>query len=832
MHRIFLPIYHFFQRHKTLLYLLLAGSFILFLVFGLQLRYEEDIVKLLPRSSTDNELAFSDIGLKDKVFIQVTSTDPENPVDPVLLGEYISEFSENLLQRDTAGRYIAGILHELDMGMMLDAMDYGFEHLPSFIDTSCYAAFAPALETAAVEEQMRTNRRLLEEDMTGELTQMVTMDPLSLRDILLAGILPQDDGQLSGQTIYEGHFFCPDKTVAMAFLTPSFNSLDSQAARHFYKLVGKERKAFEAAHPEVKVLAHGTPMGSVSNASTIRGDLVMTVGVSLLIILVILLLSFHSWTFIWQQLVPVVYGTVFSLACMYWIKGYMSLMSLGLGAIVLGVAISYCLHVLIHHYYVGDVEQMLREESTPVSLGCITTIGAFMGLLFTESDLLRDFGLFATFALLGNTLFALVFLPHFMKPEQVKFKKYKGFHIIDRINSLPWDRNKWVLLLLAAVVLTGIALSPKVKFDSDLRNLDYDHPLLTESQELYYEKNSDGFQNLYYAAYDDNLDQALEYNKVLMHKLDSLSQAGLVQNYNSLVPVLFLSREDQQARIDAWNAFWTPERKALARSRIATAARNNSLDPGLFTPFQALLDAQYEPGDLYEAGVFPEGLVNNYIERQDGSRYMVFTSVAFRPEDMDHVTDALVASPNALVLEPFYYCRDMVEIVHDDFNTTQWLSSLFVLLVLIFAFRNIVTALLAFLPMFLSWYVLQGIMALLGLQFNLINIVISTFIFGIGVDYSIFVMEGLLQEARTGKRDTLDYHKVAIVFSALVLVIVVASLVFARHPAIRSIGIITLIGMAVAILLTYSFEPFLFRLLLKWDWYRKSVCKKKTDGQN
>ena len=73
MHRIFVPIYHCFQRHKGLLYLLLAGSFLLFAAFGIRLRYEEDIVKLLPRSSTDNELAFSDIGLKDKVFIQVTS---------------------------------------------------------------------------------------------------------------------------------------------------------------------------------------------------------------------------------------------------------------------------------------------------------------------------------------------------------------------------------------------------------------------------------------------------------------------------------------------------------------------------------------------------------------------------------------------------------------------------------------------------------------------------------------------------------------------------------------------------------------------------------------
>ena len=54
MHRIFVPIYHFFQRHKALMYALMAVSFLLFAAFGIQLRYEEDIVKLLPRSSTDN----------------------------------------------------------------------------------------------------------------------------------------------------------------------------------------------------------------------------------------------------------------------------------------------------------------------------------------------------------------------------------------------------------------------------------------------------------------------------------------------------------------------------------------------------------------------------------------------------------------------------------------------------------------------------------------------------------------------------------------------------------------------------------------------------------
>ena len=366
-------------------------------------------------------------------------------------------------------------------------------------------------------------------------------------------------------------------------------------------------------------------------------------------------------------------------------------------------------------------------------------------------------------------------------------------------------------------------MSPKVKFDSDLRNLDYDDALLTESQKLYSEKNESGYMDLYFAAYDDDLDKALEYNKLLKARLDSLQQLGLVKHYTSLVPILVQSTGDQNERIAAWKAFWTPERTADARRKIADAARRQKLDPSLFAPFFALVEADYEPGCPLDEELVPEELLSNYVERQEGGRQLLFSSVAFAPEDADTVTDALVAGPQTIVLEPFYYCRDLVEIVHDDFNTTLWISSLFVLIVLLVSFRNIWVTLIAFFPMFLSWYVLQGFMALFGLEFNLINIVISTFIYGIGVDYSIFVMEGLLEEARTGQKERLAWHKVAIFFSALVLVIVVASMIFAQHPAIRSIGLITIIGMASTILMTYSLEPYVFRKLLGARFFRKSL---------
>ena len=825
MHRVFVPIYRFFRSHKALLYVLLALSTLVFVFFGTKLRYEEDVAKLLPRSSVESELAFSDIGLKDKIFIQITSADAETPLDTWTLSDYIDEFTDALEQRDSTGKYIRSILRSLDAETALGAMDYGFEHLPSLIDTGFYEAFAAALEPAALDAQMARNLELIESDMTGETTRLVCTDPFALRDIFLARLMPEGamDGSVGDYTIENSHFFCPDRTVALAFLSPSFQQTDSGTSTKFARILNQERKAFEAAHPDARIYFHGAPLGAVSNAGTIKQDLVWTVGISLLVILTILLLAFHRLRFIAHLLLPVVYGTFFALACVYWIKGYMSLMALGIGAIILGVALSYCLHVLIHYYYVEDVEQMLQEESTPVVLGCLTTIGAFLGLLFTESDLLRDFGLFATFALIGSTFYALVFLPHFLQKEDVNYKKYKGFHLIDRINGLPWDRNPWILGAMVALLAVGIVFSPKVGFDSDLRNLNYVDIPLDESQRLYSEKNESGHMNLYFAAYDNDFDKALEYDKLLGARLDSLQRTGLVKRYSSIVSLLFQTEQEQTLRIDAWKNFWTPQRIEKARRDLSAAARRQKLDPSLFEPFFALVEADYLPGNLYESGLVPDALLSSFIEKQDSGRWMIFSTVAFAPEDMDTVTDALVSGPQTVVLEPFYYCRDMVQIVHDDFQKTLLISSLFVLLVLLISFRNLWVSLVAFFPMFLSWYALQGFMALFGLEFNLINIVIATFVFGIGVDYSIFVMEGLLQEARTGEKTRLEYHKVAIFFSALILIIVVGSLVFARHPAISSTGRITLIGMVFTILMTYSLEPFVFRKLLKTKWFRRSL---------
>ena len=820
MHIVFLPLYHFFRNHKILMYLIMVVTTLVFLFFGLRLHFEEDISKLLPSSSVESQLAFGSIQLKDKIYIQVTSTNEH--LSPDLLAERTDEFIDLLYKKDSTSHYIGNVLYKMEPETAINALDFVLEHIPSFIDTAAYQDFEKALEPEAIEKQMWVNYEQMMEDETGDITQAIMYDPLNLRNVVLGNVL---QGAVGGFNLIDDHLFCPDSTVALAFLAPSFRSLDSQSATRFSKMLSQALQEFNASHPDVKVHAHGDPMGSVSNAGRIRSDLIVTVGISMILILLLIGLCFRSFPFIWKLLLPILYGTAFSLACIFWIKGEMSLMALGLGAIVLGVAISYTLHVLIHHFFVGDPEKLLRDESTPVFLGCITTVGAFCSLLFTDSDLLRDFGLFASFALLGSTLFALIFLPHFL-PSIKADSNSKTFRRISRLNNLPFDKKSWFLIIIAVIVVIGIIFSPKVKFDSDLRNLDYNSPEEIEAEGLYNAKNNDGFYHLYFATVSTDLDEALEADKSLMFLLDSLKSQDVVHSYTDIIPKLFVTQADQEQRIAAWNAFWTEERKAYAIAQVDKGALQFGLDPMMFYDFKDLLDADYEAASLIESGVVPDNLLGNFIECNADSQYMVFTDVSMRFDEKDIATDALVANPKTFVLEPFYYCKSMVEVINDDFNIAVWISSLFVLLILLISFRNIITALLSFIPMVLSWFMVQGYMAIIGLEFNLINIIISTFIFGVGVDYSIFITEGLLTQARTGNRDVLTWHKVAIFFSAIILVIVVTSLLFAVHPAIRSIGLSTLIGMASTIMISYALQPFAFWQLMKWPWYKRSVMKK------
>ena len=78
----------------------------------------------------------------------------------------------------------------------------------------------------------------------------------------------------------------------------------------------------------------------------------------------------------------------------------------------------------------------------------------------------------------------------------------------------------------------------------------------------------------------------------------------------------------------------------------------------------------------------------------------------------------------------------------DQFNYIGWACSIIVFMFLWFSFGRIELAILSFIPMAVSWIWILGIMAAMDIKFNIVNIILATFIFGKGDDYTIFMTEG------------------------------------------------------------------------------------------
>jgi predicted exporter len=243
------------------------------------------------------------------------------------------------------------------------------------------------------------------------------------------------------------------------------------------------------------------------------------------------------------------------------------------------------------------------------------------------------------------------------------------------------------------------------------------------------------------------------------------------QELNRRIPT---TPETQQARLHLWQSWTSSHRDQLSLS-LRDEATSAGFTPDSFDPFFSLLSpaSDISPSSF----LFPPS--SNYSSNHPS----LFSSIA------SHLSD--------------------------DFHYIGWACACIVFFFLWASFRSLPLALLSFLPMAVSWLWILGIMALLGIQFNIINIILSTFIFGQGDDYTIFMTEGTVYEYKHHRPMLASYRR-AIILSALIMFIGIGSLIIARHPALHSLAEVTIVGMFSVVLMAFVIPPLAFRLWIRF----------------
>jgi 1-acyl-sn-glycerol-3-phosphate acyltransferase len=808
MQHIFSFIYNYFRKNPVIFYILFLGSLGASVFFTSRVSFEEDISSILPKDKKIEKLTrvFTNSKFADRLVVTISLKDTNTIVSPDSLVAYAQVFSDEVRAR--LGPYINRFQDKVEDEKTLQLIDAVSAHLPLYLDEKDYRSIDSLLTPGRIRTTLARNIRTLTSPAGIALKTLISRDPVGINTLGLAkmqGLQYDENFEL-----YDNYVISRDYRNLLLFITPKFppantgkNAEMIEGLDHIIDSLGK------SSYQQLEINYFGAVAVSVGNALQLRDDSLYTQGFTVLFLVVFLGLYFRKKSAPFIILIPVFYGVAFSLAMIFFIQGKISVIALGTGSIVLGIAVNYSLHVFNHYRHSQDIHKVLADLVMPLTIGSLTTIGGFLCLQFVESEMLKDLGLFAAFSLIGASLCSLIFLPQFIGTGKSKIVHKLTW--IDKIAEYRPEKNKPVIIGIAILTVVFAMYAGKVQFEPDMIKMNYVSDKLRESEKKLNNINAYALQSVYLVTEAKTLDEALRKNERLTTEIEKLKSAGNIIRYAG-VSSLILSDSSQAERISRWNNYWTPARKKQLITVLEAEGEKQKFRPAAFNQFKAMLNRDFQPLDTASLRSFRENFLDDFITVNDNEATVV-TLAKVDPGKKNLLYNYFERNEDITIVDKQYLTGTLVRIINDDFNKIAWMSALLVCTVLLLTYGRIELALVSFIPMLITWIWILGLMALLGINFNIINIIISALIFGLGDDYSLFIMDGLVQEYKTGKKN-LSSFKSSIVLSAITTIAGLGVLIFAKHPALRSIALVSIIGIGSVAIISQVLIPFLFDFLI------------------
>lgn len=653
-------------------------------------------------------------------------------------------------------------------------------YLPVLADAADLAQVAEKLTPEMVDRQMTENLAQLMQPQGIALKQQIQTDPLGLNGLALMKL-----GRLNplpGVRIEQGSFLSDDRRSTLILADTDIVITDPVGSK---QLLDGFRLARAGLPQGVSAtLLSGHPY-TLANTEVIKADMsrvLMFSGIGLLLVFIIFLRRLQALAVFLLPFVCMLVGL--AVTAMFFTP--MSGITIGFGAVLLGITIDYGLHV----YFAlrcgsGSRKALLGALSRPVLFGGFTTLIAFAVLLGSELPGQRQLAVFAVTGIITALILSLLVLPHFIGKQQAQGWQPHRFrrHLFDRRPRLRWlVLGCWLMVMLFSAIQ-----SQQLGINGELKRLSYVPPALLQAEQTLAEHwgNMRGRAMIFAEATD--LETALQYNEEIWRVI---RENDLAEQSVSLSPLL-LSAQTQTEQREQWQNFWEQE-QPVAAALLEDSGKKYGFSADAFAPFFARLN---QPGQILDLEVLKSWglapLLDNFVQ-QDGDVTRLLTLVPDSPQVVAQLEGELQGLPGITLVSNSRFGNQLSRAIATDFSRFISIAGLVVLALLVLLFRRLSDVLLAVLPVLSGLLFMFGGMAWLGLEMNLFNVVASILIIGLGVDYGIFMTchNRQPEDLASGR---------AVLVSGLTTLVGFGALVLARHPAMNSIGITVLLGIAAAV---------------------------------
>lgn len=809
MGSIFATIVQYLSHHKRLFWGVIGGL-ILFIAFSLsRLSFTEDITSIIPNDSRIEQVnvILKHSNLSDRLIFHFYGKEGQAVSTDSLIA-----FAEPImaaLEADTSR--VKEVLFRMDESMYLSLYDYFYQHLPFYLDSADYARIEENLQPDNLQATLRKNFMSLVSPAGVATKKYIFKDPLSLTPHALKRFekFKIDDNF----TVINSSVFTADEQHLLAFIMPVYGSSNTAKNKVLIERIDQLLEQY-AAHPTIGMEYYGGTAVAVANAHRIQYDIMLTVTAAMIILTLLFFLMFRRIRIFALMAFPVILGAGLALSVLHYMEGEISAIALGVGAVLLGIAVDYSLHFFTHLRDNRNVKATVKSIAEPMIMSSLTTGGTFICLFVVRSKALNQLGLFAALSVLFAAFFVLTLVPVLLQRKVFRSgweRKYKETRL-DRFAAYDFERNRWLVTLVALISLVMVFLPNKVHFNSDIGSLNYLSPKLKQAETNLESFSAQTLGAVYMVTTGATRDVALQKSEALAADLDSLQAMGIIRERTSATDLL-LSEAVQQQKLNQWNAFWQRMDRQQVKAQMIEYGQAFHFKEQAFSAFYQWIDQPFQTIQRADQAPLEQLFLKNYLNETE-QEVSIITLLKVDQAHKKSFYAHFEQHPDVLVFDRQYFVNQFFDVLNEDFSLLVAVSMILVFVVLLLFFGRVELAIVAFIPLFISWNWTLGLMKLLGVEFNIFNVIISTFIFGLGIDYCIFLMKGLMDEHKYGQFQLKPY-RLSVILSAVTTIVGIGVLLFAQHPALKSIALVSVLGILSVVVVSFTLLPLLFRTLVK-----------------
>lgn len=816
-------------------------SIILTLVFGLlalRLQLATDIVNLLPsksKVSKDFMNAIKDFGTLDFLVVVVqTKEDPSTQPSPQR-GEGVSElklFADEFAKRLSSTNLLKGI----DYKISEKQKDFFREHFTKdmflFLTEKELNAIREKINDDEIEKQIKKNKSILISQASFGMKELVRVDPLGLLPIL-KDFFSSGSGGFRFDMM-DGYFLSEDRTTLLMLARPVKGALDVEFAKQLMtevKKVEKEILTEKKLNGMVKVGYTGGYPIAVGDEATIKRDMMLTFVSSFFTILLLFYFAYRGLAILFYISIPLQMSLIWSFGISYIFLGQLNMVTVAFAAILMGLGIDFAIH--IYNRYLEEIDKgadiVKGLEATLVGVGkgiftgAATTAAAFYLLMFTDFRGLSELGFMCGTGILASMITMYLVLPSIMiwRAKYSKKPVVKG-----RLNPFGLDSvARHIVRYPKTILAIGIALTIFfgykalfLDFDSDFKKMRPEGMEAMVLQDLIMEKFSGSGYQIMVITESNNLQAALERNDSIAMALRPFVKDGSIVSFDS-VSTFLPSIKRQEASIEKVSSF--PIERAI--HTLQRSLKENGFRPDIYKDYinsmrnyaRSKDDVRFIEIENLRAGM--KEFVDKHINEKDG-RFSIVTYVYPAKEAWDQgilmklENNLGKIDPQIKITGVDVVASELKRLIEEE---TVWVtllaySAVFVLVFL--DFRSLKKTIIALMPHIIGIIWMMGVMEVLGMKLNYMNIAIVPLIVGMGIDNGVHILHRYFEDGGKNIPNTIFHTGRAVVMCTATTMAGFGSLVFSRYGGLSSMGAVANIGMITSLIAAIVVLPALLKI--------------------